>query len=319
MADSSSLEGGCTWNNAEDLAWVLDSAIHLNLRQLLVQAYCVFSVYNQHEVFIMLVSGAYFSMLKFTHPEEFEPLPEEPVTPHKKRKRQAKVSGSGEPKCQAAKDITNPQLVALIPPEHVEVIYHKAPVFDDTQARHLRLSDAFRQALRERLDDIDFQPCSLFDLRSAQYMQNDNDLVRMVEPRVLRHSQPPQEAARHSISEWYSRAKAEVGPKTPHRTWQGPYVESPINGNLKEALLSPEFKGKASGVGARRTLQRKSKDIVNLFRSVSKQGRDTNSYQEVLSAEGNVGGSRQDEFGCTEEVEDEGEGSSRLVPTDSEI
>ena len=167
---------------------VLDRVVSLNLRQLLLQAYCTFSVYNQREVFIMLVSGVYFTLLKFERPEDFESLPQAPDTSNKKRKLEVEESVTGEPKCRAAKEINNSQLTSLIPLECIEVIYHSAPVFDDIQARDLRLSDAFRKALRERLDDVDFQPCSLFDLRSAQYVPSDDGLVRPTELRVGCHS-----------------------------------------------------------------------------------------------------------------------------------
>ena len=180
----------CIWNDAGDLTWLLNAAITLNLRQLLLQAYCTFSVYHQHEVFIMLISGSYFSMLKFTHPNDFKPLLPGSNILYKKRKLGgAKEPATGEPECQEADKILNPQLITLIPLECVEVIYHYVPVFDDIQARELHLSNAFRQALRERLDDVDFQPCSLFDLRHARYVPRDKDLVRPIELRALRNSQ----------------------------------------------------------------------------------------------------------------------------------
>jgi len=184
------------WNEAADLELAVDAALSLNLRQLLLQAYCTFSVYGQHEVFIMLVSGIYFTMLKFKRPEDFKPLPQGPNTSNKKRKLAPGEPGipgesgepaTGEPECKAANQISNTKLASLIPLEYVEVIYYGAPVFDGIQARDIGLSDAFRQALRERLDDITLQPCSLFDLRSAQYMPIELNLVSPIEPRVVRY------------------------------------------------------------------------------------------------------------------------------------
>ena len=189
---------GCIWNDTERFTWALNLAISQNFHQLLLQAYSTFSVYNQREVFIMLVPGAYFTMLKFKQPKDFKPLPQGPDTSNKKRKLRPEESGAGEPKYRAAVKINEAQLIALIPPECVEVIYHGAPVFDDIQARELRLSDAFRQALRERLDDVDFQPCSLFDLHSAQYVPGDRDLVRPAEPHIVRHSRVPSECSQGS-------------------------------------------------------------------------------------------------------------------------
>ena len=195
------LEGACIWNNAADLEWALRAPISLNLRQLLLQAYCTFSVYGQREVFIMLIPGVYFTVLKFKRPNGFKPLPQGPDSSNKKRKlrdeerdaeeRDAEDAGdrnTGEPECRTATKISNLQLVTLIPLEYVEVVYYNAPVFDDVQARDLRLSDAFRQALRDRLDDVNFQPCSLFNLRSAQYTPNDDDLVSLIEFCVICYS-----------------------------------------------------------------------------------------------------------------------------------
>lgn len=133
----------------------------------------------------MLVSGVYFTMLEIKHPKGFEPLPQDPGAPTKKRKLEDGERDTEEPERRPASHIQDSQLVDLIPLEYVEVIYHRAPVFDDFHAWDLRLSDAFRQALCERLDDVNFQPCSLFDLRSAQYVQNDKHLVRPIEPSVF--------------------------------------------------------------------------------------------------------------------------------------
>jgi len=146
----------------------------------------------------MLVPGAYFTMLKFKQPKDFKPLLQGSNISNKKRKLGAEESDIGEPEYRAAVEINDTQLAALIPLECVEVVYHGAPVFDDIQARDLRLSDAFRQALRERLDDVDFQPCSLFDLRSAQYVPGDSDLVRPIEPHVVSHSGVPSEGSQGS-------------------------------------------------------------------------------------------------------------------------
>lgn len=84
-----------------------------------------------------------------------------------------------------AKEISDSQLACLIPFECVKVIYHEAPVFEDVKAEELCLSNAFRQALHEQLSDVDFQPCSLFDLHTAQYMPQGNQIVRSVEPQVV--------------------------------------------------------------------------------------------------------------------------------------
>ena len=55
---------------------------------------------------------------------------------------------------------------------------------DNVNAGELHLSDPFRQALREQLVDVKFQPCSLFDLHTAQYVPGDDDIVRAIELRA---------------------------------------------------------------------------------------------------------------------------------------
>lgn len=187
--DFSSSEAERLWTDGTNLPWVLDRIVSSNFRQLLLQAYCTFSAYKQREVFIMFISGVYFTLLKFKRPEDFKPLPQSPDISNKKRKSEVEESDTGRPKCRAAKEIKNFQLTSVIPLECIQVVYRSAPVFDDIKARDLRLSVAFRQALRERLDDFNFQPCSLFDLCGAQYAPSDECLVCPFEPFVVRYSQ----------------------------------------------------------------------------------------------------------------------------------
>lgn len=126
----------------------------------------------------MFVPGVHFTLLKFKRPKLFEPLPQAPPTLNKKRKLEVEESietefGTGGPKYRAAKEISNSELTDLIPLEYIEVIYHRVPVFDNVTARELCLSDVFRQALRERLGNANFQPCSLFDLHTSLYLPED--------------------------------------------------------------------------------------------------------------------------------------------------
>jgi len=139
----------------------------------------------------MFVSAVYFTLLRFERPGDFKPLTQAPDTSNKKRKLEVEESATGKPKCRAAKEISDSQLTSVIPLECVQVVYCKAPVFEDYRAQDLRLSDAFRQVLRERLDDVNFQPCSLFDLHSAQYVPSDEALVRQVGPHFVRYLQVP--------------------------------------------------------------------------------------------------------------------------------
>ena len=128
----------------------------------------------------MLVSGVYFTLFKFKRPEVLEPPPQAPTVSNKKRKLEVEDENDSakESKCQVSREISNSKLKNLIPLESIEVVYHKAPVFDDFDAGELHLSDPFRQALHEQLGDVNFQPCSLFNLHTAQYVPEDSDIVR---------------------------------------------------------------------------------------------------------------------------------------------
>ena len=180
---------GCIW--FDEASWGVGENLTHHIRQLLLQAYCTFSAYNQHEVFIMLVSGVYFTLFKFTRPETFETLPQAPAASRKKRKLEAEevADGTNEPSCQVAKEISNSKLMDMIPLEYVDVVYPRAPVFSDINAGELHLSDPFRQALHERLVDVNFQPCSLFDLHTAQYVPEDLGIVRSIESETDQRSQ----------------------------------------------------------------------------------------------------------------------------------
>ena len=112
--------------------------------------------------------------------KNFQAPPSSACHPNKKRKLEAEETGSEKPGCRAANEITNFQLTNIIPLEYIEVMYHGAPVFDNVEAEELHLSDAFHQALCERLGDVNFQPCSLFDLHTAQYVPEDVILVRLI-------------------------------------------------------------------------------------------------------------------------------------------
>lgn len=135
----------------------------------------------------MLISGVHFTLFKFERPENFKPLPQVPRTSNKKRKLEVEGATTGEPKSQPAKEISDHQLTSLIPLEYVEVVCHGAPVFEDIEAGglELHLSDVFRQALHERLDGVTFQPCSLFNLHTAQYTPEDDDIVCLIKPRAV--------------------------------------------------------------------------------------------------------------------------------------
>ena len=149
-------------------------ALRSSIRQLILQAYCAFNTFEKRTIPIMLICGTLFSLFKFTRPENLHPLPVEFVDPgpsSKKRKHNDQLAEYRNvlTKLSTVKDTSNSQLSDIIPINCVEVVYYAVPVFVDLRAQQAHLSDGFRQALRECLDGIDLQPCSLFDLQAAQY------------------------------------------------------------------------------------------------------------------------------------------------------
>ena len=159
--------------------------ISSNLRQLLLQAYCTFEAYGDSEVYIMFIVGIYFTLFKFNRPEDFKPLPQDPRP--KRQKFGTGDSSTGKPKWKAAKHISDSQLAKLIPPECISVFYPQAPVFVNARDWDLQLSDAFRLALNDRLNEVEFQPCSLFDVQGAQYTPNVEYSVRPLNTLYIAH------------------------------------------------------------------------------------------------------------------------------------
>ena len=153
-------------------------ALKASIRQLILQAYCAFNVFEKKTIYIMFICGTFFSLFRFTRPENLHPLPEEfsePGPSSKKRKLDDKSAEyrNALTRLSTVKETSDSQLSHTIPMDCVEVIYHVVPVFVDLRARQLHLSDGFRQALCQCLDGIDLQPCSLFDLQTAQFSRED--------------------------------------------------------------------------------------------------------------------------------------------------
>ena len=268
----------------------------------------------------MLIPGVHFTLFKFQRPDLFEPLPQVPTTLNKKRKLEVAEettdteTSAEKPKCRSTNETTNSQLTDLIPLENIEVIYHCAPVFEDYTTRELRLSDAFRQALHEQLVDVNFQPCSLFDLETAQYRPEDGYKVRLVNYRLSDNHKIFQNDAVCSLYRWYSNIQTGGHVlKTPERSYH-PYIESPVGG--KETPLSPEYQGKVlPKVSHRESIQRGSKDRTNVLRLWDGiEGLE----EEVLCAIAGVSSGHQDsgrldgEKGETGEVHQLQKGKSRV-------
>ena len=176
------LEAG-QWFWADDRKGLIGmrAALKSSIRQLILQAYCAFNIFEKKTISIMFICGPFFSLFRFTRPENLRPLPDgvaEPGPSSKKRKLDDQFAEYRNTltKLSTVKDTTNSQLSYMIPIDCVEVAYHAVPVFVDLRARHVHLSDGFRQALRECLDGIDLQPCSLFDLQAAQFPREDMSL-----------------------------------------------------------------------------------------------------------------------------------------------
>lgn len=251
-----------------------------SIRQLILQAYCAFNTFEKQSISIMFICGTLFSLFKFTRPKKFPSLsgvPAEPGPSSKKRKLDDQLAEHRDPltKLTTAKATTDSQLSDVIPLDCVEVVYHAVPVFVDLRAQHAYLSDGFRQALRECLDGIDLQPCSLFDLQTAQFSPEDarTRLVCLLGDDILIASVDPflQYDATEILATWYEEARAIPGgvSQTPSRKSEksSPYDETspirhPRTGEvIPEAESSPGFKyqGRVTELDPRKPIPRKGK------------------------------------------------------------
>lgn len=276
---------------------MLEMVISSNFRQLLLQAYCTLETYGDNEVHIMLIVGIYFTLFKFNRPGDSKPIPQEPGP--KRQKFGTGDSSTGQPKRRTAKDIDDSELAKLIPPECTSVLFPNAPVFVDAQDWDLQLSDAFRLALNGRLDKVSFQPCSLFDLRGAQYTP---DIIDSVRPSntfsLLVTRRFPQSLVEKAIANWYATAETEGGPKTPKPVRpNGFYYESPVG--AEESPETPGYKGRAVTIGIRQSLPRAAKIEIgrDLFTLAGRQGNDEELGIGESSGTGNVSGDLQEGFG----------------------
>lgn len=182
---------GWFWTDRDDACNRANKIIASSVRQLLLQAYCAFQTYDEDEVHIMLIVGIYFTLFKFSRPDHFEPLLEESDPEPKRQKFETGDSRTGKPKWKGAKSIDDSKLSDLIPLECISVLYPNAPVFIDPRDWDLQLSDAFRMALNDRLNEAKFQPCSLFDVRGAQYALGIEHSVRHSNPLNANRSPVP--------------------------------------------------------------------------------------------------------------------------------
>ena len=251
-----------------------------SIRQLILQAYCAFNAFEKQTISIMFICGARFSLFRFTRPKKSPPLPEvstELGPPSKKQNADDQWAEYRDAltKLTTANATTNSQLSDAIPLNCVEVAYHAVPVFADLRAQHAHLSDGFRQALRECLDGINLQPCSLFDLQAAQFSREDirSDLVCLLASDTPATFVDPfvQHEATAMLTEWYAGVNVNHSDvfRTPSRKSEksSPYDEtSPIRHPRTGAIIpetesSPEFKykGRNTEIEPRTSIPRKVK------------------------------------------------------------
>jgi len=135
------------------------------IRQLLLQAFCGWHVFNQPCIHLKFICGIYFTLIKFTRPHQLSPLPIRVATAAtgEKRKYDELVNT-----ISAIKDIPNAEIVQWVPEDSVEVIYWNKLVPDNPRNLELHLSAPFRSGLRLCLEGASSQPSDMFDVVEVQ-------------------------------------------------------------------------------------------------------------------------------------------------------
>ena len=267
----------------------MQSALNSNIRQLLLQAYCAFNVCDDDTIYITFICGVYFSLFRFTRPTYLQPFAEEVVEPGPSPKKCKLDYQHGEfhnvlRKLKRVQDITNPQLSNMLPLECVEVVCHSVPVFEDIRAPQVHLSDGFRQALRDCLAGIDFQPCSLFELQTVQFSQGEGGLVRSLGNVVIACADSlTQRNGVRALTSWYDAARG-ADQTPPRRTNQkSVYDESSpiVHQRTGEVIPGPSpgtqftFKGGKINVKPRKMPARQVKTDPNNVTDSSDAERDS--------------------------------------------
>ena len=133
------------------------------IRQLLLQAFCCWHVFNQPSVYLKFICGVYFTLIKFTRPHQLSPLPILAATTGEKRKYDELVNT-----ISAIKNISNAEIAQWVPEDSVEVIYWNKLVSDNPGNPELHLSAPFRSGLRLCLEGASSQPSDVFDVIELQ-------------------------------------------------------------------------------------------------------------------------------------------------------
>jgi len=144
-----------------DLAFI--ASFQANTRQLLLQAFCGWHVYDQPQINLLFICGISFALIKFTRPPSLNPLPTLPASTGEKRKH-----GDIANTISAMSDILEPQISQWVPRSSVKVIYWAEATTKDPRSQELHLSAAFRGSLKHCVSGTDSQPSSLFDVTEAE-------------------------------------------------------------------------------------------------------------------------------------------------------
>ena len=245
----------------------------------------------------MFICGTFFSLFRLTRPENLPRLPEEFTEPGPSSKKRKLDDQSAEyrnvlARLSTAKGTSDSQLSNMIPMGYIEVVYHAVPVFVNLRARQVHLSDGFRQALRQCLDGIDLQPCSLFDLQTAQFLREDaGDEVVCPSSNmsVSFFDLLTQDEATKLLAQWYKNATVSDSPQTPSRKSEkkSPYDETsplynPRTGKIiPEMDSSPGYKGRDVDVEPRTLIPRKGKQSFHPSKPSHDSGSNCNVAEEA--------------------------------------
>jgi hypothetical protein len=138
-----------------------------SIRQLLLQAFCSWHVFDQPDIHIKFICGIYFTLVKFTRPLQLHPLPNFVASTGEKRKYIDLVNA-----ISTTTDIPDASIIQWVPEDSIEVFYWNKPVSDDIRNPELHLGILFRSGLKLCLEGMDSQPSGLFDVTEIEVQFN---------------------------------------------------------------------------------------------------------------------------------------------------
>ena len=187
-----------------------------NIRQLLLQAFCAWHVYNQPHINLNFICGIYFALIKFTRPPSLHPLPTLPASTGEKRKHNDLINT-----ISSVEDVQDFYLSQWVPRDSIEVVYWREAVTDNPRSQEFHFSVPFRRSLKLCLEGADSQPSGLFDVIEAEVCSSYKSHPSKHNTFAQLEGTPVSGAdfGTEIISSWYLDAER---PRTPARTSSPP-------------------------------------------------------------------------------------------------